>query len=82
MSEHVPMLGMPQVIVTRHFCYHWLKARGWNDGRPNSTQRNYEFQSLDYAAFGRTATSLPLTDEAERDRLLALMVQVMERQAA
>lgn len=28
------------------------------------------FGSLDYAAFGRPAVDAPLTDEAERDRLL------------
>lgn len=81
MGEHVPMLGMPQVIVTRAFCYQWLKARGWNDGRPNHSQNGYCFQSLDYAAFGRAATSAPLTDDAERDRLLEMMAHALKRAA-
>lgn len=80
MTERVPMLGMPQVIVTRHFRYQWLKAHGWNEGRPNSQQSGYCFQSLDYAAFGRPAVNDPLTEEQERDRLLELMASALERE--
>jgi hypothetical protein len=56
MTEHVPMPGMPQVIVTRHFCYLWLKSQGYDSKRKG-------FGSLDYMAFGRKATIEPLTDE-------------------
>jgi len=60
MAEHVEMPGFPQIIVTRHFCYQWLKARGWDVCATG-------FGSLDYAAFGRSAVPYPLTDETERD---------------
>ena len=60
MGEHVEMPGFPQLIVTRHFVYHWLRARGW-------TPEARGFGSLDYTTFGREASALPLTEEAERD---------------
>lgn len=82
MNEAVRVPGFPQIIVTRHFLYHWLKAQGWNEGRPNSTQNNYCFQSLDYAVFGRPTVDAPLTDEAERDRLLGMMSADLQRRKA
>ncbi len=79
MNERVAMLGMPQVIVTRAFCYGWLKEQGWNEGRPNSQQSGYCFQSFDYAAFGRAATDQPLTEPSERDNLLSLLAKALKR---
>ena len=60
MGEHVEMPGFPQIIVTRHFVYHWLKARGW---KPEERG----FSSLDYTVFARAVSVLPLTEDAERD---------------
>jgi hypothetical protein len=60
MAEHVSMPGFPQLIVTRHFCYHWLKERGWS-------QAERGFGSLDYTVFARDAVLLPLTPVDERD---------------
>lgn len=71
MNEHVPMLGMPQVIVTRGFCYQWLKnVYGWD-------MKAKGFASLDYAAFGRRETDKPLTTEHERDYLLNLLAKAV-----
>lgn len=73
-NEHVPMPGMPTIIVTRWFCYQWLKlVAGWNP-----CERG--FGSIDYAAFGRPATTLPLTEDTERDKLLALLAGALERE--
>lgn len=76
MNEHVPMLGLPQVIVTRWFCYAWLKQHGHFDPKARG------FASLDYAAFGRAATDASLTHDAERDRLLEMLATAMEKEAA
>lgn len=75
MNEHVTMLGMPHVIVTREFCFSWLKANGGFDPKAKG------FASLDYAVFGRKAVDAPLTDEAKRDRLLAMMAESMKEAA-
>lgn len=68
------MLGMPQIVVTRGFCYQWLKANGWD-------RKAKGFASLDYAAFGRPTTDAALTDEAERDSLLSLMAEQIKKAA-
>ena len=60
MGEHVEMPGFPQLIVTRHFVYYWLKAHGW---KPEERG----FGSLDYTVFGRAASALPCTENVERD---------------
>jgi hypothetical protein len=63
MAEPIEMPGFPQIIVSRHFAYHWLKACGWD-----VSERGYG--SLDYTIFAKQAVDYPLTDEAERDRWL------------
>lgn len=63
MNEPIHMPGFPEIIVTRAFCYQWLKSCGWD---------NFErgFGSIDYLAFGRETAYQPLTPERDRDRWL------------
>lgn len=63
MAEAVHMPGFLDIIVTRGFCYQWLKACGWSE-----CERG--FGSLDYTVFARPVAEYELTDEAMRDDLL------------
>lgn len=72
MAEHVEMPGFPQLIVTRHFIYQWLKGLGWDE-----SERGYS--SLDYTTFGREAVSLPLTPDIERDHYLNQIIDAYKR---
>ena len=58
------MPGFPSLVVTREFLYFFLRGCGW-------CPRERGFGSMEYLTFGRPAVVEPLTDEAERDRLLA-----------
>lgn len=60
MSEAVRMPGFPQLIVTRHFLYHWLTGCGWSPSERG-------FASVDYYTFAAKKVDAPLTDETERD---------------
>lgn len=64
LDEPIHMPGFPQLIVTRYFCYHWLKECGW----PLS---GLGFGSLDYLVFAAPLAEHTLTDEAERNYWLA-----------
>lgn len=72
MSEHIPMPGFPQLIVTRHFCYQWLLSLGWSD-----SERGYG--SLDYTTFAPTTTLSPLTPDTERDYWLGQVAEDFRR---
>lgn len=72
MAEHVEMPGFPQIIVTRHFIYQWLKSLGWNPSERG-------FSSLDYTTFGRASVQDELTDEATRDHYLIPLKDVYAR---
>lgn len=59
MAEPIRMPGAPDLIVTRGWCYLWLKRMGYN------TDPRAGFASVDYMVFGGnrlTPTSEPLTD--------------------
>jgi hypothetical protein len=71
MAEAIHMPGFPDLIVTRHFCYQWLTSCGWS-------QSERGFASLDYLVFAAPTADYPLTDEAERDRLLGQVRQTYE----
>jgi hypothetical protein len=72
MAEHVAMPGFPQLIVTRNFCYQWLKLRGWKEAGRG-------FDNLDYIVFARKWTDVPLTPENERDHYLKQVEQDYSR---
>lgn len=58
MNERVPLLGCPDIIVTRHWAYQWYVKMGM------SQDPRDRFASADWAAFGldKQATDEPLTD--------------------
>lgn len=63
MDEHIRMVGVPGIIVTRDWMYQWLKERGWNPSERG-------FASLDYVTFRQKPLDEPLTDPEHRDFLL------------
>lgn len=58
MNAHIPLLGCPDIIVTRIWAYRWYVKMGMSQ---NPADR---FMSADWAAFGldKRATEEPLTD--------------------
>lgn len=64
MVEVIKFPGFPEILVTRHFAYHWLKTCGWD-----AAERG--FGSLDYIVFSKPAIDTPATPDDERDHYLS-----------
>lgn len=64
MNEHVRFPGFPQIIVPRYFIYEYLRDCGWDVCKRG-------FGSVDYIYMAARVVDEPLTEESERDRLLA-----------
>jgi hypothetical protein len=64
------MIGFPQIIVTRGWCYSFLRGHGWDTGGDKS-YRGPRFDTADYAAFGHLTVDEPLTPDDERDYWLS-----------
>lgn len=77
MAEPIRLPGCPQIIVTRGWCYSWLKKLGYN------TDPRAGFASVDYMVFGGTRLKPcdePLTDMTQ-PWVVALIAR-MEQDAA
>lgn len=72
MAEPVEMPGFAGLIVTRHDVYHWFRRAGYD-------LKARGFASVDYQTFARPVVKLPLTEPAERDRLLRFMLDDVNR---
>lgn len=76
MAEPIRMPGCPDLIVTRDQAYVWLRTQGY----PTDC-RLTRFGSVDYMVFHQPPIDLPLSGDAERERMLAYMAEVETRNA-
>ena len=74
MDDHIPMVGFPQIIVTRGWMYQWLKGLGWDESK-------HGYGELDYTVFEPKATSEPLTPVADRDYYMTPLREDYRREA-
>ena len=77
MSEHIPMPGCPQLIVTRGDAWQLLTDLGY-DQVPRSGQ-GQRFDTVDYMVMNRQAVDMPLSDADVRDAIFAAWRQGEKR---
>lgn len=81
MNEPIRMIGFPQIIVTRGWCYCFLRDCGWDTTGSDQSRRGPRFDTADYAAFGHATVDLPLTDDETRDYYLEQIKDTYLREA-